>query len=284
MLSTPFGDRLTQAMQERGPLCVGVDPHPGLLDSWDLEDSVNGLETFSMTVLDACAEVAAALKPQVALFERHGAAGMAALEKLQSEAANQGVLVIADAKRGDIGFTMAAYADTWLGQGMPLATDAVTLSPYLGFESLRPALDLAETHQRGTFVLALTSNPEGKSVQHVGGFRASVAGSMIEAARTENANRTWRHMGSCGLVVGATVGEALIDLGIDLSTFNGPILSPGYGAQGATAADLYRVFAGVETQVLVNSSRGVLSAGPQLTGLKAAAEAARDDLVIALKV
>lgn len=277
----PFGDRLAAAMDEYGPLCVGIDPHPNLLQAWGLEDSAESLRTFTTAVYERCAPYAAALKPQVALFERHGSAGLAVLEELFARAAEDRALIVADAKRGDIGSTMKAYADAWLGTSSPLGTDSVTLSPYLGFESLRPALDAATTNQRGTFVLALTSNPEGKSVQHVGKaeYTGAVAKQVIAAATAENAAQTWERMGSCGLVVGATVGEALKELAIDLSTFNGPILSPGYGAQGASAEDLYRIFAGVESQVLVNSSRGVLSAGPQSADLARAAQSARDDLV-----
>ena len=288
-MSAAFGDRLAKAMAERGPLCVGIDPHPNLLEQWGLEDSAAGLAAFTEAVYEGCAPFAAALKPQVALFERHGSAGLAVLEALFARAAADGVLIVADAKRGDIGSTMKAYADAWLGSSSPLGTDSVTLSPYLGFESLRPALDLADENDRGTFVLALTSNPEGKSVQHVGASESghsgesegAVAKRIIVAATAENASRQWEQMGPCGLVVGATVGQALVDLGIDLSVFNGPILSPGYGAQGASAADLYRVFAGVEAQVLVNSSRGVLAAGPSVEGLAKAAQAARDDLLAA---
>ena len=288
-MSAAFGDRLAKAMAERGPLCVGIDPHPNLLEQWGLEDSAAGLAAFTEAVYEGCAPFAAALKPQVALFERHGSAGLVVLEALFARAAADGVLIVADAKRGDIGSTMKAYADAWLGSSSPLGTDSVTLSPYLGFESLRPALDLADENDRGTFVLALTSNPEGKSVQHVGASESghsgesggAVAKRIIAAATAENASRQWEQMGPCGLVVGATVGQALVDLGIDLSVFNGPILSPGYGAQGASAADLYRVFAGVESQVLVNSSRGVLAAGPSVEGLAQAAQAARDDLLAA---
>ena len=282
-MSAAFGDRLAKAMAERGPLCVGIDPHPNLLEQWGLEDSAAGLAAFTEAVYEGCAPFAATLKPQVALFERHGSAGLAVLEALFARAAADGVLIVADAKRGDIGSTMKAYADAWLGSSSPLGTDSVTLSPYLGFESLRPALDLADQNDRGTFVLALTSNPEGKSVQHVGASESegAVAKRIIAASTAENASRQWEQMGPCGLVVGATVGQALVDLGIDLSVFNGPILSPGYGAQGASAADLYRVFAGVESQVLVNSSRGVLAAGPSVEGLAQAAQAARNDLLAA---
>lgn len=181
----PFGSRLAAAMAARGPLCVGIDPHPGLLADWGLNDDAAGLESFSLTVVEAVASLAAAVKPQVALYERHGSAGMAVLERTLAAASDAGVLSIADAKRGDIGSTMAAYADAWLRDGSALAADSVTLSPYLGFESLRPALDLAAESGRGVFVLALTSNPEGKSVQHVGGPE-SVARRIAEAAGAEN--------------------------------------------------------------------------------------------------
>ena len=106
----PFGDRLAAAMDEYGPLCVGIDPHPNLLQAWGLEDSAESLRTFAMNVYEGCAPYAAALKPQVALFERHGSAGLAVLEELFARAAEDRVLIVADAKRGDIGSTMKAYA------------------------------------------------------------------------------------------------------------------------------------------------------------------------------
>ncbi|GAA3694777.1 orotidine-5'-phosphate decarboxylase [Zhihengliuella alba] len=282
MSSEPFGGRLAAAMGERGQLCAGIDPHPGLLASWGLADDVDGLRAFSLTALEGFAPVVAAVKPQVALFERHGSAGIAALEELLAAARAADVLTIADAKRGDIGSTMAAYADAWLRDGSPLAADAVTLSPYLGFESLRPALELAESTGRGVFVLGLTSNPEGASVQHVGGDR-SVAKGIVDAVRAENAaaadrGRAEGALGHTGLVVGATVGEALGLLGLDLGTTGAPILAPGFGAQGATAEDLRSLFGSAWPQVLATSSRGLLVAGPDASVLRAAAERARDGL------
>ena len=264
-----FGSRLGAAMAARGPLCVGIDPHPGLLKSWGLDDDAAGLRRFSLTVLEAVGQLAAAIKPQVALYERHGSAGMAVLEELLAAARDESVLTIADAKRGDIGSTMAAYADAWLRDGSALAADSVTLSPYLGFESLRPALDLAAEYGRGVFVLALTSNPEGASVQHIGGGD-SVARRITEAAAAEN-RRYEGPMGSVGLVVGATVGSALTDLQLDLQSVRGPILAPGLGAQGATPADLRRTFGAAYPQVLGTSSRDILAAGPGLEGLRDAA-------------
>ncbi|MCC3293292.1 orotidine-5'-phosphate decarboxylase [Arthrobacter sp. zg-Y411] len=272
----PFGARLRAAMDSRGALCVGIDPHPALLASWGLNDDAAGLERFSLTVLDAVGEHAAALKPQVALYERHGSAGLAVLEKLLAACADAGVLSIADAKRGDIGSTMAAYADAWLRDGSALAADAVTLSPYLGFESLRPALDLAAGTGRGVFVLALTSNPEGASVQHAGGGAGrSVAAAIAAAAAAENGTGTEGNadggLGSVGLVVGATVGTALTDLGIDLAATRAPLLAPGLGAQGATAADLAVTFGAAYPNVLATSSRGILRAGPDPQKLREAA-------------
>ncbi|MBN9129419.1 orotidine-5'-phosphate decarboxylase [Paenarthrobacter ureafaciens] len=263
-----FGSRLSAAMEARGPLCVGIDPHPQLLGSWGLNDDAAGLERFSLTVVEAVASLAAAVKPQVALYERHGSAGMAVLERTLAAAAEAGVLSIADAKRGDIGSTMAAYADAWLRDGSSLAADSVTLSPYLGFESLRPALDLAAEHGRGVFVLALTSNPEGRSVQHVGGGD-SVARRIVAAAAAEN-QRYEGPLGSVGLVVGATIGSALGDLDIDLGPVRGPILAPGLGAQGATPSDLRETFGQAYPMVLATSSRGILAAGPDIAALQAA--------------
>jgi len=257
-------------MSSRGPLCVGIDPHPALLKSWGLADDVAGLRRFSLTVVEAVASLAAAVKPQVALFERHGSAGMAVLEEVLAESRDQSVLTIADAKRGDIGSTMAAYADAWLRDESPLAADSVTLSPYLGFESLRPALDLAAETGRGVFVLALTSNPEGASVQHVGGAD-SVARRITSAAAREN-ERYQSGLGSVGLVVGATVGSALADLDLDLAAVRGPILAPGLGAQGATPADLRATFGDAYPLVLGTSSRDILAAGPKPRGLREAAQ------------
>jgi orotidine-5'-phosphate decarboxylase len=264
-----FGSRLGAAMAARGPLCVGIDPHPALLKSWGLDDDAAGLRRFSLTVLEAVGLLAAAVKPQVALYERHGSAGIAVLEEVLATARDESVLTIADAKRGDIGSTMAAYADAWLRDGSALAADSVTLSPYLGFESLRPALDLAAEYGRGVFVLALTSNPEGASVQHIGAGN-SVARRITEAAAAEN-RRYEGPLGSVGLVVGATVGSALTDLQLDLQSVRGPILAPGLGAQGATPADLRRTFGEAYPQVLGTSSRDILAAGPGIQGLRDAA-------------
>lgn len=272
----PFGVRLRRAMDTRGPLCVGIDPHASLLTDWGLDDDIAGLERFTRTVVEALAERVAVLKPQSAFFERFGSRGLAVLERAVTEARAAGALVLMDAKRGDIGSTMAAYAATYLDPASPLFSDAVTVSPYLGFGSLRPALDLARENGAGVFVLALTSNPEGAEVQHAvrpGG--ATVAATVLDHLRAENAEATAAGaLGSFGAVVGATLGElSSYDLAI-----GGPLLAPGIGAQGATPADLPRVFGAAVRDVVPSVSRGVLRHGPDAAGLVSAAERFADEV------
>lgn len=265
----PFGARLRRAMDERGPLCVGIDPHAALLADWGLSDDIAGLERFTRTVVEALADRVAVLKPQSAFFERFGSRGIAVLEQAVADSRAAGALVLMDAKRGDIGSTMAAYAATYLDPASPLFSDAVTVSPYLGYGSLRPALDLARESGTGVFVLALTSNPEGAEVQHaVRADGASVAATMLGHVKSENADAA--PMGSYGAVVGATLGDTLGAAGVDLA-INGPLLAPGIGAQGATPADLPRVFGAAVRDVVPNVSRGVLRHGPDVAALRASA-------------
>ncbi len=272
----PFGSRLRHALDTRGPLCVGIDPHPSLLTDWGLGDDIGGLERFTGTVVEALADRVAVLKPQSAFFERFGSRGVAVLERAVSDARSAGALVLNDAKRGDIGSTMAAYASAYLEKGSPLFCDAVTVSPYLGFGSLRPAFELARENGCGVFVLALTSNPEGAEVQHAQGPDGrSVAGAVLEHLAAENAGA--EPLGSFGAVVGATLGAVPEQLGARLAV-NGPLLAPGLGAQGATAADLPRVFGAAAGDVLPSVSRGVLRHGPTVRGLREAAGAQAAEL------
>ncbi|MFJ4808595.1 orotidine-5'-phosphate decarboxylase [Streptomyces longwoodensis] len=269
----PFGARLRRAMDERGPLCVGIDPHASLLLEWGLNDDVAGLERFSRTVVEAVADRVAVMKPQSAFFERFGSRGVAVLETVVREARAAGTLVVMDAKRGDIGSTMAGYAEAYLHKDAPLFSDALTVSPYLGYGSLAPAVALARENGAGLFVLALTSNPEGGEVQHA--LRAdgrSVGATMLAHLAAENAGE--RPLGSFGAVVGATVGDlASYDLDV-----NGPLLAPGVGAQGATAADLPRVFGPALRNVVPNVSRGVLREGPDPVALRDAARRFADGI------
>ncbi|MGN9777195.1 orotidine-5'-phosphate decarboxylase [Micromonospora sp. H33] len=262
-----FGARLHRAVIERGPLCVGIDPHPGLLARWGLDDDVRGLERFAGTVVEALGDRVAVVKPQSAFFERFGARGVAILESTIRQLRNCGSLVLLDVKRGDIGSTVAAYASAYLDPSSPLYVDAVTASPYLGVGSLAPMFELAAAHGGGVFVLALTSNPEGAAVQRARAADGrTVAQTVIDEISQLNAGA--QPLGSFGLVVGATIGET----GHDLSSVNGPLLAPGLGAQGATAADLRVVFGPSLPAVLPSYSREVLNAGPDVTALRAATD------------
>ncbi|AOS63115.1 orotidine-5'-phosphate decarboxylase [Actinoalloteichus hymeniacidonis] len=265
---TTFGARLSAAMDARGPLCVGVDPHPALLTAWGLTDDLTGLRRFAEICVEALADEVAMLKPQSAFFESHGSGGIAVLEQLIADARARGTLVLVDAKRGDIGSTMTAYAKAYLTEGSALAGDAVTLSPYLGFDSLAPAFEAASASGRGVFVLARTSNPEGSSVQDAVASKAdgerSVAQGMVDAAAQLNVGAP--RLGAVGLVVGGN----LPTLNLDLSGLNGPILAPGFGAQGGTVADLRRLFGPNLEGVLPTSSRDVLRHGPDAEALRAA--------------
>ena len=270
MTATAFGARLAAAMDAHGPLCVGIDPHASLLADWGLPDDATGVREFALRVMDAVAGRVAAVKPQAAFFERHGSAGVAVLEEVVAAGRQTGTLVVVDAKRGDIGSTMGAYADAFLRDGSPLAGDALTVSPYLGFGSLDPAVDLALATGRGLFVLCLTSNEEGREVQHAR-TEDDVSVAAMVAARAAALNAGAAPLGSVGLVVGATVGDAAARAGVDLAGVNGPLLAPGVGAQGAGSAELAQVFGAARRQVLASSSRGVLRAGPDVGALRAAA-------------
>lgn len=266
-MTKAFGVRLHGALAERGPLCVGIDPHRSLLDAWGLTDDADGLARFCDGVVNALADRVAIFKPQSAFFERHGSRGVAVLESVIRQLRDAGALVLLDVKRGDIGSTVAAYASAYLDPASPLCADAITASPYLGVGSLRPMFDAAAAHDGGVFVLALTSNPEGASVQRAKGPDGrTVAQTVID--EISQLNGGVRPLGSFGLVVGATIG----DTGHDLSTVNGPLLAPGLGAQGATASDLRAVFGEDLDWVLPSYSREILAQGPTTSGLRAATE------------
>ncbi len=261
MIVTTYWRRLREVVADRGPLCVGIDPHPSLLRAWGLSEDAAGAERCSRALVEALGDQVAAFKPQSAFFEAYGSAGVAALERVLADITGTGALSILDVKRGDIGSTMEAYADAYLADGSPLAADAITLSPYLGFGSLAPAFERAHRYERGVYVLARTSNPEGGSVQLALTRDASVVQSIIDAA-TE-VNRASRQK-AIGLVVGGTHDS----LACDLSDFNGSILVPGIGFQGGRMEDLPALFGDAVDQVLAVVGRGVISAGPDRAALR----------------
>ncbi len=229
-----------------------------------------------MTAIEGLAPYAAAVKPQSAFFERFGSRGIAVLERVILDARAAGAQVILDVKRGDIGSTSQAYADAYLDQSSPMAVDAITASPYLGFGSLTPMFETARANGSGVFVLALTSNPEGAQVQQaVATSGRTVAGDVL--AGLHDLNGDVEPLGSFGAVVGATIGTTAESLVI-----HGPLLVPGIGAQGGTGEDVRRLFGGVLHTVVPSSSREILSAGPDANRLRETVQRTNDELRVLL--
>lgn len=278
-----FGQRLTGAFSRFGHLCVGIDPHPWLLRDWGLPDTAAGAREFGLRVVEASSTRVGIVKPQVAFFERHGAAGFLALEGVMAEARDAGLLVIADAKRGDVGSSAEAYGAAWLTPGSPLSADALTLSSYLGVGSLTSVIGLARQHGKGLYLLAATSNPEGVAVQTATVTRGenagrSVASGIVAEVAALNAAAGTDPIGPLGVVLGATVD--LADYGIDPELLAArpatSILAPGFGHQGARFDQVRELYGAAAPFTVLSVSRSVLSAGP--TGLPDAIAASADEV------
>ncbi|MEH3088871.1 MAG: orotidine-5'-phosphate decarboxylase [Microbacterium arborescens] len=280
-----FGERLAGALEVYGGLCVGIDPHAALLADWNLPASAAGVREFGLRVVEAAAGRVGVVKPQVAFYERYGSAGFAALEEVQAAARAAGLIVIADAKRGDIGSTMDGYAAAWLEPGAPLEADAVTVSPYLGPASLRGTITAAVRAGKGVFVLAATSNPEAAGLQSaevttVDARQGQTVADWV-ATGVSWANRVAAAdggLGPVGLVVGATVDRDAVGL-TDEALRAAPILAPGFGAQGVELRAVREVFGVHAPRVLASASRSVLAAGPE--GVVGTIEAHRRELAAA---
>ncbi|HEY3844650.1 MAG TPA: orotidine-5'-phosphate decarboxylase [Acidimicrobiales bacterium] len=263
-----FAARVAAAVDRRGPLCAGVDPSTDLLRAWGLKDDVTGLRAFCQICVEAFGDAVPVIKPQLAFFERHGSAGLAVFEQLLVDAAAAGLIVIADAKRGDIDSTAAAYADAWVGASSPLAADAVTVHAYLGLAALAPLVLMAGTTGKGVIVVTRSSNPEGRSLQEaVTSSGTTVEESLLaEISAWNGSGRVPR--GTVGAVIGATLPKSTFPL----SQLGGVILAPGLGQQGARPEDLAERFGDCEPgQVLASTSRSLLAAGPDPTELGRAA-------------
>jgi orotidine-5'-phosphate decarboxylase len=257
-----FGERLRAAVAARGQLCVGIDPHPHLLAEWGLDASAAGAREFGVRTVEAAADRVAVVKPQVSFFERYGSAGFAALEDVLGAARAAGLIVIGDAKRGDIGTTMDAYAEAWLTPGSPLEVDALTVNPFLGVETLEGTFTLAERSGKGAFVLAATSNPDAFASQRAqlasGG---TVSAGIVREVSDRNAGSTpTGEWASLGFVIGGTVDWQ--DAGLEAFTPTAPILGPGFGHQGAQADQLRSRFGALAPAVIASESRSILAAGP----------------------
>jgi orotidine-5'-phosphate decarboxylase len=278
-----FGERLAAGIARSGPLCVGIEPTPELLSAWGLPDTADGLRAVADRCLTAFAGTVPAVKPQVAFWERHGSRGIAALERLLGDARDAGLMVIADAKRGDIASISTAYATAWLDPASPLRADALTVSPYLGLGALTPIVDTARAHGGGVIVVVRSGNREGRLVQQA----SAAGGSSVQdrlLAGIAGLNRAEIGQGVRIGSVGAVVAATLQPSGYALGRLGGPLLAPGVGAQGATVADVAALFHGCSPgTVLPSVSRAVLVSGPTTAALREAAERLRDGLAAALR-
>jgi len=250
-----------------------------VLASWGRSDDADAVEFFSLALLEAATGVAVAIKPQVAFFERLGSAGYRVLERVIGDARDADILVVADAKRGDVRLTNEGYALAWLDDRSPLAVDALTVSPYVGFDDLSAYFSLAQSTQRGVFVLAATSNEDGRVIQTALTNEQERIEDFVLRRIAELNRASTAGLGSLGAVIGATRNAPRFDL----SQLAGPLLVPGVGAQGATPDDVARLFARCPAgSVLASVSRSLSNAGPDRRSLRDCAQRWRDDLTSAL--
>ncbi|MDD5041066.1 MAG: orotidine-5'-phosphate decarboxylase [Candidatus Peribacteraceae bacterium] len=273
-----FGDVLTSAITQKSPVCVGLDPALKNLPEGITKDA-KGLLTFSTGIIDAVKDVAACVKPQMAYFEALGWEGMRAFWETCAYAKLQGLLVIADGKRNDIGSTCDAYADAYLHKDSPI--DALTVSPYLGSDGVKPFIERCKTNGKGIFVLVKTSNVSSGELQDLPTGDETVHEHMAQLVSSWGADLLGpeSHYSSIGAVVGATYPEELKYLRSLMP--NTPILIPGYGAQGGTAADVKSGFVN-GNGAIVNSSRGIIFASKG-KGWKEAAGKAAEKMKIELQ-
>lgn len=264
-----FGARLATQFERGRRLCAGIDPHEFLLNEWGLTNSALGAEQFGLRVVEASRGLAAAVKPQVAFFERFGSAGYSALETVLAAAREADLLVIADAKRGDVGSSFDAYADAWLEPGSPLEADALTASAFQGFEVLDRALFHASERGKGVFVLAATSNPEARSVQCATVETGETVSQYLlnKIAAFNNETTQTGALGSVGAVLGGTLQLAEYGITTSISPdsvgVSMPVLAPGFGHQGGTIEQAKNSFGRYFDGMLVSESRSILGGQPE---------------------
>ena len=275
-----FLDRVTAAVGAHGPLCAGIDPSATLLADWGLTDDASGtarvLSRLRRGVRRRASPWSSRRWPSSNGTARRvwpSSSGSIA------EAQSAGLVVIADAKRGDIDSTADAYAEAWLSESSPLAADAVTAHPYLGLGALAPLVRLAGETGRGVLVVARSSNPEGRSLQLATTAEGSAVEDMLlgEIAALNASEEV--PTGTVGAVIGATLSPS----NYPLSQLGGVILAPGLGAQGAGPADVATRFAGCAPgTVLPSSSRGLLRHGPDPAAMRREAVSLSRELSVAM--
>jgi orotidine-5'-phosphate decarboxylase len=265
-----FASRFAHVRSELGPLAWGLDPSGAMLGAWGVGDTPDGLDRFADIALEAAAGTVGLVKLQAAFYERHGWRGFRTLQRLVAEGRSAGLLVIVDAKRGDVGTTNDAYAEAFLGADAPLRCDALTVHPYLGVAAMGAFVSRA--HEAGSCLLVVTrsSNVEGRVVQAaVDGSGHSVEEALLLEIGDLNAKLAPGEIGP----IGAVVGPTHMHPALDLVAVQGLFLAPGVGAQGATPEDVARVFAACPDRVIPSASRSLLADGPDVSRLRVTAAA-----------
>jgi len=268
MSLAPFAERFAKARAELGPLVFGLDPSADVLRDWGLADDADGLERFVDIAVTAASGSVAVVKPQSAFYERHGWKGIRALGRLIEECRSAGVLVLLDAKRGDVGTTNEAYAQAYIGDDAAMPVDALTVTPYLGFGAMGAFAARAVAAGAALFVVTRSSNPEGRDVQAARQpDGATVEQHLVLELGAANRGIVGEAVGPFGAVFGPTHSPPAE---IDLNAMGGLFLAPGVGAQGATVADVAACFAACPDRVLPSASRSLLAAGPDVAALQGA--------------
>lgn len=263
-----FAQRFLELARSRSPFCLGIDPTPQLLKAWNLPHSADGLAQMCETVVSAAEDRLAIVKPQIAFFERFGSKGIEVLERLIAAFQERGTLVLVDGKRGDIGSTVEAYAQAYLGSTSAFHADAITAHAYLGFGALKPLLTHAVDSGAGVFVVVRSSNVEGIPLQTAILLNdgRTVANSLADLITEFNQQTSGDEIGPVGAVVGATIENLMPTLDRLPQSL---ILAPGIGHQGATFEDLRRRFEHHAARAIPSSSRAVLDRGPDVEQLRA---------------
>ena len=275
-----FADTLTKRVKETSAVCVGLDPNIEKLPEGISKDA-DGVLTFCKGIIDAVKSTACCVKPQLAYFEILRAKGMKVFWEVCDYAKNQGLLVIADGKRNDIGSTCEAYADAYLSKDSPI--DALTVSPYLGSDGIKPFIERCDRNEKGIFVLVKTSNPSSGELQDLPAGDEVVHEHLAQLVESWGAQHLGpaSHQSFVGAVVGALYPEEMKYLRTLMP--HCPFLIPGFGAQGGSAEDVKHGFLADGTGAIVNSSRGIIFASDGKDWQEAATKATQE-MAKALKI
>lgn len=254
-MADSFATRFDDMRRQRGPLAWGLDPSGDILEAWGVGDTPDGLDRFVDIVLPVAAEIVGLVKLQAAFYERHGWRGIRTLSRLIEESRNAGMLVVLDAKRGDVSSTNQAYAEAYLGFDAPMRSDALTVHPYLGVAAMQAFIDRAAESGSCLLIVTRSTNPEGRAIQAaVEACGRSVEQALLEQIRELNAQLAPGGVGP----IGAVVGPTHLDPQLDLVGPNALYLAPGVGHQGATPTDVAYVFASCRDRVIPSASRSLL--------------------------